>query len=369
MKGTLTTMRNQEYGLYPKIPQPSSSEVDQPTPADTEHYQPDPTGDQSETTADTQPDTAETSQQPETFEQLQARIAKLQGLRNFHDGLERGIIDTGLDVIVQHYGASQLVDHLQKRDCQTFRELIEKMVPDASERSVLCDTIGHPSDDDIARVVDGFNSVGGTVEPLTAGHIKRTRELTFTTINPQQPSGLMHRLHTRTNRYPADGTTDSSQQFFSGGLLDVMADKPQMMKAFCDNNDIFGWLADVRTMYNDNLAELADQLAINHDQLTAEKQKVYAEIATQMEFVDDVYQDEIKVLQDKLDAMEDTDPRRDIAEALLDEKASQIEQQRRQLIAKEQAALTNLAKTHHEHWLAAAQADLGPQLTPKEVTD
>jgi hypothetical protein len=185
---------------------------------------------------------------------LVEKAGELKDIDEVQRGLEECIIGSGLQVIVDRYGADKFLAAVQQKDehgdtPRSLRQVIERLAPNKKERKALYREIREAPMADLADQFD--EQLGGVVDatPIVSA-MERFRGVEMATVE--------HGL-----RKGHDGATDSSIRLLGyGTLTNVLEQRPDMAERFRDSGDTLGLLKDIRDVYVAEYAQFTDDLEL-----------------------------------------------------------------------------------------------------------
>lgn len=247
----------------------------------------------------------------DSIQELALAGAELHDIDELQRGLERSLIDSGLQVMADRFGASKLLDAMQ--GSFNMREIVDKLAPSKQERKELLDAIQAEPIDELA---DKFNETVGGVATVNGAHdiLALDRKYGVITIESGKDS-------------------DAARELLSPALGKLLAEKPDIADRFSQTNDMVHLLKDIRDVYSEKYDKLS--LGIEHAKSAIEDKIAEIETeATELEQIsDEIYSDEIAALEQKF-SVASTEAARELIQGMLNKKVSEVLELRESLAAR-----------------------------------
>ena len=237
----------------------------------------------------------------EIIRELAFTGSELGEIYELQRGVERSIIDSGLQVMADRFGADALLAAM--RDSFNMREVVDKLASTKKERKELLEVI---QDVPIEEVADKFNDDLGGIATIAESNDSLARHRKF---------GI--------SKIERNKDTDEARELLSPILGKLLVEYPDIADQFAQTNDTFLLLKNIRGVYEEKYGKL---IAGIEDAKSAVEDKIAeseAEIAEVQEVSDDIYSSEIAGLEEKLAGVSGEAARK-LIEGMLDKKAAEI---------------------------------------------
>ncbi len=303
---------------------------------------------------------------------LQQKAGELHGIDEVQRGLEGSIIGAGLQVMVDRYGADKFLDAMQGYDkdgrrAGTLQDVIQKLAPEKSEQKELYGAIKAEPMAALAERLD--QTLGGVADANThVSAMERFRKYEMFSVENKR---VMHDVDgNRVHRgRDTGGYTDSSGLLMSGDFDNLLNNHPDLVENFRETNDSLGLLKGIRGIHATEYAKFSTDL--EQAKATVEEKIAVGEagVAELQTITDEVFGDEIIKLEERL-ATASSDAAKEMLQAMLDKKASEVVAAREEYKIKMEAVRSQIVADLGADKLyqlpAAAPAEARPTYNDKE---
>lgn len=243
---------------------------------------------------------------PNDVKELALAGAELTDINELQRGLERSIINSGLQVMADKYGADALLGAMQ--GSFNISEVVNKLAPSRQERADLLQAIKSESTEELA---DKFNESAGGVATTSETHDSLERHRSF---------GV--------DAIEKNKDTDEARELLSPALGKLLTDNPDIADRFKQTNDTITLLKDVRDVYERKYGEVSSGIEDAKAAIEEKIAEAEAEVVELQQITDEIYTDEITTLEQKL-SIASSDAARELIQGMLDKKATEIQEARK----------------------------------------
>ena len=247
---------------------------------------------------------------------LQQKAGELGGIEEVQRGLELSIIEAGLQVMAERYGADKLLEAM--KNGATFQKIIAELAPEKREREALYEAIENESMGALAERFD--ETLGGIASgnPVVS-HMERSRRYEVVKIKGKITSGGNDIFRYRNK----EGRTDSASLLLTGTFNNLLENHPDLVEDFRDTNDTLRLLKGIRDIYETEYAQFATDLEEAKAIIETKVAEGETSVTEQKTIFNDIYTDEIAKLEKRL-AEATNDTARETIQGMLDKKAAEV---------------------------------------------
>lgn len=238
---------------------------------------------------------------PELVRELCLAGGELREIGELLRGLERSIIDTGLQVMADQFGADALLHAME--GSYTIRDVVDNLAPARRERKALIASI---QAEPIDALANNFNETLGGVATVDSAHDTLQRARKF---------GVF--------RIESGKDSDEARELLSPALGKLLTEYPDIAGRFSQTNNTLLLLQDIRDVYTEKYNKLSLGIENAKGAIEAKITKIEEEAAELLLVSDDIHSAEIAALEERL-ATTSSEASRKLIEDHLSKKASEV---------------------------------------------
>jgi hypothetical protein len=273
------------------------------------------------------------------------RMNLLHGMYDAQSGLEQLIVESGLQVITDKYGADRVLDALQvdwgyddngrrppssahEPSPGTMLDVARNLTSDKREINDLSAAIEADSMPDLSerlnKVVGGVSR--GSMETVDG----------------------LERQHRFTPALSQDKSTDGFQRFITGDLISLLQAHPELKENFRATNDTVGLLKDIRDIYTNEYTALHEEQALLRTSIDKAVSDREGEVAELAELSRTIQNEEITNLEGKLASAKNPEAK-EMIQAMIDKRAAEAEATRADFEKRSAAVRSQVIASGGEH--------------------